>query len=261
MPPAIILAGGLGTRLQPVLPDRPKGLARIGSDSFLRIQIRLLRGQGFRQFVLCVGHRAQQVQSALGDGRKLGVGIEYSVEEGGLLGTAGALRQAARWFAPRALVLNGDTYFNINYARFVNSHERQRRRFRDVVASLVVARAEAASQCGAVELDVKSRLVKCFEEKRAQPVGGAVWFNGGAYVLERQVLDGVTPKKPCSLEREVFPRLLADGKLIAAMGSKKLFFDIGTPDGLERFRAFYLATTQSGSHDACDPPCSSTATA
>ena len=177
------------------------------------------------------------------------------------MGTAGALRQAERWFAPRALVLNGDTYFNINYARFIKSHLRQRRRFRGVVASLVVGRAEAGSQCGSVELDIKSRLVKRFEEKPERVVGGPAWFNGGAYVLEREMFDYVPPHKPCSLEREVFPRLLGDGKLIAAMSSKKPFFDIGTPEGLDRFRAFYLATPGSGTHNACDQPCSSTVTA
>ena len=260
-PPVIILAGGLGTRLQPVLRDRPKGLARIGSDAFLEIQIRLLRRQGFGQFVLCVGHRARQIQSALGDGRRLGVRIHYSVEQGGLLGTAGALKQAERWFAPRGLVLNGDTYFDINYARFVKSHERQRRRLRGVVASLAVGRAKAGAQCGAVELDMNSRLVKRFEEKREPSPVAPTWFNGGAYVLERKLLDFVAADKSCSLEREVFPRLLADGKLVAAMTSKKPFFDIGTPDGLDRFRAFYLANAESGNNDACDQPCSSTATA
>jgi mannose-1-phosphate guanylyltransferase len=208
-----------------------------------------------------VGHRAQQIESALGDGRQLGVRIHYSVEQGGLLGTAGALKQAERWFAPRALVLNGDTYFNINHARFVKSHERRRRCLRGVVASLAVGRAEAGAQCGAVELDMNSRLVKRFEEKREPSPGAPAWFNGGAYVLERELLDCVAAHKSCSLEREVFPRLLADGKLVAALASKKPFFDIGTPSGLERFRAFYLANPESGNNDACDQPCSSTATA
>src|SRR5438067_1235307 len=99
--PAIILAGGLGTRLRPVLRDRPKGLAPIGPRSFLETQIRLLRRHGVRQFVLCVGHRAELIQAALEDGRQLGVRIDYSVEQGRLLGTAGALKQAERWFTPR----------------------------------------------------------------------------------------------------------------------------------------------------------------
>jgi NDP-sugar pyrophosphorylase family protein len=177
------------------------------------------------------------------------------------LGTAGALKQAERWFAPRALVLNGDTYFNINYARFVRSHERQQRRLKGVVASLAIGRAERGSQCGAIELDRNSRLVKRFEEKREPSPDAFAWFNGGAYVLEGELLDYVAAHKSCSLERDVFPRLLADGKLVAAMTSSKPFFDIGTPDGLERFRAFYLATPESGNNDACDQPCSSTATA
>ena len=216
----VILAGGLGTRLRPVLRDRPKGLARIGSEAFLEIQIRLLRRQGFRQFVLCIGHRAHQIQAALADGRSLGVCIDYSVEQGGLLGTAGALKQAERWFAPRALVLNGDTYFNIDYARFVRSHDRQRRRFRDVVASLAIGRAEGQSKVkspkskvgtperlkyGAIQFDRGSRLVTCFEEKTDVLSNVPGWFNGGAYVLEHDILEYTSIGRPCSLEREVFP--------------------------------------------------------
>ena len=77
--PIVILAGGLGTRLRPVISDRPKGLAPIGDRPFLEIQIAMLREQGARRFILCVGHRADQIRECLGDGSRLGVDIDYSV--------------------------------------------------------------------------------------------------------------------------------------------------------------------------------------
>ena len=77
--PVMILAGGLGTRLKSVVSDRPKGLAPVGDQPFLEIQICLLRDQGARRFVLCVGHGAAQICDCLGDGSRLGVQLEYSL--------------------------------------------------------------------------------------------------------------------------------------------------------------------------------------
>src|SRR5438477_10610039 len=113
--PVVILAGGLGTRLRPVLSDRPKGLAPVGERPFLEIQIELLRAQGARRFVLCVGHLAGQIEAYFGNGGRCGVRIDYSIEGEQLLGTGGALKLAERFFQPRALVLNGDTYLAVDY--------------------------------------------------------------------------------------------------------------------------------------------------
>src|SRR5262249_13787502 len=113
--PVVILCGGLGTRLRPVLSHPPKGLAPLGDPPFLQIQTELLRAQGARRFVLCVGHGAGQIRDTFGDGGRWGVYIDYSVERGHLLGTGGALKHAERFFQPRALVLNGDTYLATDY--------------------------------------------------------------------------------------------------------------------------------------------------
>jgi NDP-sugar pyrophosphorylase family protein len=233
----IILAGGLGTRLRPVLRDRPKGLAPIGRDTFLEIQIRQLRRQGARHFALCVGHGAGQIESTLGDGSRLRVRIDYSVEQGSLLGTAGALKQAEQWFVPRALVLNGDTYFDIDHAGLVRFHNDERRRHSATVASLALGQMHDASRYSAV--GISGRCVRAFHEKAANDVD-ATWFNGGAYIIERDLLERLLPGNACSLERELFPQALAAGQRLAAKPYRKPFFDIGTPDGLGCFREYYL---------------------
>jgi len=236
--PVLILAGGLGTRLKPVLPDRPKGLAPIGTYSFLEIQIRLLRRQGARRFVLCVGYLADQIQSALGDGHSLGVQIEYSVEpEGRLLGTAGALKKAERYFAPHALVLNGDTYFAIDYAAFLQHHLAQRQQ-RNANATLALTRLSERERYGNVVLDPSGQTIRAFREKNAVEASG--WVSGGAYVIDRALLDHIPRDQPCSLEREVFPRVLAGGHVLAAMTCADPFFDIGTPDAWKQFVTHYL---------------------
>lgn len=237
--PVVILAGGLGTRLRPALPDRPKGLAPIGERSFLEVQIQLLRRHGARRFVLCVGRRAGDVQVALGDGRTLGVQIEYSVEqEDRLMGTAGALKQAERYFAPFAVVLNGDTYFDIEYARLLQRHLEARQR-QGALATLALSRLSQRDRYGNVLLDPSGQTILAFQERLADPPAASGWVSGGAYVIERALLDYVPPDRACSLERDVFPRALAQGRTLAAATFPHEFFDIGTPDTWKKFADFY----------------------
>ena len=231
--PVVILAGGLGTRLQPVLAGVPKGLAAVGCRPFLQIQIELLRDQGASRFVLCVGHMAEQIQGAFGDGSGLGVHIEYSVERGPLLGTGGALKQAERFFRPRALVLNGDTYLDIDYHRLVQKHH-VRNEQSGALATLTLARAEDGSRFGTVVVDDTGRRVLGFREKDAATTG-ARWLNAGAYVIERSLLGLIEPEKPASLERDVLPGVLQAGGPIAAVTCAEPFYDIGTPRDLELF--------------------------
>jgi NDP-sugar pyrophosphorylase family protein len=233
----VILAGGLGTRLRSVLSDRPKGLAPVGDQPFLELQISLLRDQGARRFVVCVGHMATLIHDCLGDGSRLGVQIDYSRETGTLLGTAGALRQAERFFEPFALVLNGDTYLAADYAEILDHHFKERAKAK-VGATLTVCRLDDAARYGTVVLDPTEQFVTGFREKMAEQTG-AGWLNAGAYVIERNLLERISKGVPCSLERDLFPAALAGGVRIAAVRCRKPFFDIGTSESRQHFRKFY----------------------
>jgi NDP-sugar pyrophosphorylase family protein len=233
--PLVLLAGGLGSRLRPVVADRPKGLAPVGGEPFLKIQIDLLRRQGARQFVLCVGWQAEQVRDFFGDGAGHGVDIVYSMETR-LLGTGGALRLAGRFFQPRALVLNGDTYLAADYEAVLR-HHLQEHENAGAAGTLALAHLDDASRYGSVELDSRGRFLTGFAEKKAASLPG--WVNAGAYVLERCLLDLAPPETVCSLEREVFPAALTAGLPLAAWRSPEPFHDIGTPDSLAHFVAFH----------------------
>lgn len=236
--PVVILAGGLGRRLQSVVSDRPKPLARIGDQPFLAVQMQLLRDQGARRFVLCVGYRSEQVREQFGDGSTLGVSIEYSEEGEQLLGTGGALKLAERFFAPRALVLNGDTYLAADYGKILESHARERARS-GLVATVTLARLDDARRYGTVLLDDSGKFLTGFREKQetTDPVVG--WLNAGAYVIEQELLDIAPPTAVCSLERDVFPAALAASCRMAAAISPRPFFDIGTPEDYVRFQNHY----------------------
>jgi mannose-1-phosphate guanylyltransferase len=198
-----------------------------------------LRQQGARCFVLCVGHLAEQIQAELGDGRALGVQIEYSVEEEGrLLGTAGALKLAERYFTPHALVLNGDTFFDIDYAGLCHRHIEERHR-RSAVATLALARLAERTRYGNVVLDVSGRTIIAFKEKNADSSAATAWVSGGAYVIEHTLLEDVPREQACSLERDVFPHALAQGRTLAAATFTNRFFDIGTPEAWKQFVEYY----------------------
>jgi NDP-sugar pyrophosphorylase family protein len=234
--PVVILAGGMGKRLEAAVADRPKPLAPVGTRSFLEIQLSLLKEQGARRFVLCVGHRAEQIQAALQDGSGMGIRIEYSIETDILLGTAGALRNALDFFRPRALVLNGDTYLDIDYQRLVGHHESVRASH-GAQATIALARRDDGSRFGSVLLDPEEKFVVEFREKDFG--SGKGWLNAGAYVIERDLLGGVPQNTPCSLEKEVFPRVLRKGFRIVCYPCSQQFADIGTPDDYLRFKRWY----------------------
>jgi NDP-sugar pyrophosphorylase family protein len=226
--PVVVLCGGLGTRLRPAVVDRPKALAPVGEGTFLALQLELLRECGARHFVLCVGHMAEQIEAAFGDGSAFGVRIDYSRDGAKLLGTGGALKRAEAFCNPAAVVVNGDTYIDVDLAQLVRVHSSARER--GAVATLTLARMPDTSRYGAVE--VAGNRVTDFREK----VGAAnEWVNAGVYVIERALLEYIPAGEATSLERAVFPKVLRNGLMLAAFTQEKRFTDIGTP---EEFRAF-----------------------
>ena len=228
---ALILAGGLGTRLREVITDLPKPMAEAGGRPFLAYLIEQLRTQGFRDIVLCVGYMAAQVESYFGDGRHWNVRVSYSVETE-LLGTAGAIRNAAHLVDGAFLVLNGDTYLEVDYRHMVQAHLHSLEAFPNMVASIAAARVEDSSAYGALSLSDDFRVER-FREK----VGMAeAWVNAGAYVLEPKVLEWIPEGCRVSLERETFPLLLERGLDLRAYPARGFVVDIGTPEGFRRFR-------------------------
>jgi len=230
---ALILAGGLGTRLASVVRDRAKPVADVAGEPFLAHVLRHLeRFRELRRVILCVGHRAASVESALG--KRFGrLPLAYS-HEGNPLGTGGAIRNALRQHELRApaLALNGDTYFPIALDKLVAFHRAAR-----LPATLAAARVAESGRFGSLRLD--GARVAGFEEKGAQ---GSGWINGGVYVLGAKALEGIhRGPRVSSLERDVLPTLAASGQL-AAYRSRARFIDIGIPSDYARARLSFDRT-------------------
>lgn len=229
---ALILAGGLGTRLKAVVSDRPKPLAEAGGKPFLQHQIEWLCSQGFDDLVFCVGHRAGQVQDYFGNGCNCGVHIAYSVEQE-LLGTAGAIKNAQALLKDTFLVLNGDSYLDLDLNTMIAVH-RHRQGHSRTIGTLAAVRLKDTSACGGLQLDDENRIVS-FREK---DLSGPGWINAGVYVLEPEIL-ALIPSGCCvSIERETFPCALARGYELYAHPMNCFFVDIGTPVGYRRFQEY-----------------------
>jgi D-glycero-alpha-D-manno-heptose 1-phosphate guanylyltransferase len=217
---AVILVGGLGTRLRSVVTSKPKVMAPIGERSFLELLVRQLRSQGIRRFVFCTGYLADQIESKFGDGKGWDVSIEYSKEEIPL-GTGGAVKLAGRYLAdvPGFLVLNGDSFLEIDLPSLMAFH----RQHDGAIATMAVLRVKSASRYGTVDADANGKVTG-FAEKTGREVPGLI--NGGIYVFNQAVMQHI-PEGPASLERDVFPRLLDQG--VYAQEQHGKFIDIGTP--------------------------------
>lgn len=227
--PALLLVGGLGTRLRSVLSDRPKPLAPIGAISFLELLVLQLRAQGLRRLVMCTGFQADQVQREFGDGRKWKISIEYS-EETQPLGTAGAIKLAQGFFphSSHFVVMNGDSLLELDLPRMIEFHEGH-----GGMATIAVRKVPDAARYGTVHVDA-SQKVTCFSEKTGLAEPGLI--NGGVYVFRREILENI-PEGPCSLEKEVLPNILSLG--VWALEQNGMFIDIGTPEDYARAKAMH----------------------
>lgn len=227
--PVLLLVGGLGTRLRAVLSDKPKPLAPIGGMAFLELLVRQVRSQGFQRLVMCTGFEAGQVQREFGDGRKWNATIDYS-EESRPLGTAGAIKLAERFVsqAPHFVVMNGDSFLELDLRRLIRFH-----REHGGSASIAVRRVPDAARYGTVSVDEKNRVVR-FSEKVGIPEAGVI--NGGVYVFKREVCQQIQDE-PSSLEKDVLPALLSQG--VFALEQKGIFIDIGTPEDYARAQSLY----------------------
>jgi D-glycero-alpha-D-manno-heptose 1-phosphate guanylyltransferase len=234
-----ILAGGLGTRLRPVVADLPKPLAPVLGRPFLTHLLDSLAASGTERALLLVGHKAEQIRRALGN-RYAGVSLDYCAEPQPL-GTGGALRHAlGRVSSPSVLLLNGDTFCEFDPVAFVRFHRRRRA---DV--SLVLTKVDDAGRFGRVQTTFGGRAV-AFDEKGA---GGPGWINAGAYLLERDLLREVPAGRPVSLERELLPAWVQSRDTFAYRRSGA-FLDVGTPESYAAAPAFFARSAVSGRRSA-----------
>jgi NDP-sugar pyrophosphorylase family protein len=216
---AVILAGGLGTRLKPIVNDRPKVLSDVNARPFLSYLLDQIGDAGIRRVVLCTGYKSEQVFLAFGR-RYSHLTVAYSTEEEPL-GTGGALRRALPLItSDPALVMNGDSYFQADLDDFFNRHQ-----VAGATISMMLAHADDAGRYGMVETGTDGAVLK-FTEKG--PNAGPGWINAGMYLLGRGSLESIPQQRFVSLEQEILPACI--GKGFFGFKYQGEFIDIGTPE-------------------------------
>lgn len=228
---AVVLAGGLATRMFPRTRDVPKLLLPVAGRPFAAWLLERLAASGFDDAILCIGHLGDRIRDEVGDGSRFGVRVRYSDEGNDRLGTAGALRLAAHLLAPSFLVTYGDSYLPFDYAgplADLGAHE-------ESLATMAVYpnrdRFEASNT------EIKGDRVVRYQKRRAgDPAGpGLDHVDYGATALRREVIEALPSGAAIGLDA-VQAELARRGKMRAFV-AKERFFEIGSEAGLADLEA------------------------
>jgi len=215
---AIILCGGLGTRLKSVIKDIPKPMAPINNKPFLEFIFEYLKKQGIKEVILAVSYKYEVIQEYFKD-EFLGIKIKYSIEKEPL-GTGGAIKEALKFIKNEAYVLNGDTIFDIDLKKLILNNSK---------ICLALKQMNDFDRYGTVELDSKN-YIKLFKEKEFKKQG---LINGGIYFLNKDIFNDFTLQEKFSFEeflQENYEKLKAKAHIF-----DNYFIDIGVPGDYGRF--------------------------
>lgn len=239
----VIIAGGPGTRLRPLTYVRPKPIVPVANRPFLEYQVELLKRHDIKEIIFCTNYMAEMIQAHFGDGSKFGVKMHYAIEEVPL-GTAGAIKNAERIFeGDTILVFNGDVLTDFDLSNIVDFHKKQ-----SATITLTLHEVPSPSPYGVIITDEKMRVTEFREpsEEIKKMLArnpdiertGVDYINAGIYVIESEVFKSVPADVPYSIERQMFPEVLARGEKVFGFVGKGYWLDIGRPEQyLEAHRA------------------------
>ncbi len=220
---AVILVGGIGTRMRPLTYLMPKAMLPIGGKPLLERTIAWLKAYGIRDIVLCVAYLKNQIIDYFGDGSKFEVNIEYAQADMPL-GTGGQLKTAEGYVSDTYLAMNGDIVSSLNLEKLATAHEE-----RKGIGTIALKKFEVKIPYGHIEVDADSSI-RCFQEK---PVLSFL-ANAGTYALEPEIFDHIPSNKVVSLEREIFPKMITLGKNLSSYFEDAYWADVGTLTDFER---------------------------
>jgi N-acetyl-alpha-D-muramate 1-phosphate uridylyltransferase len=229
--PVAILAGGLATRLRPVTEKIPKSLVPVAGKPFLAHQLELLRSRGIRRAVLCVGYLGEMIQSEFGDGRKLGMKLDYSFDSsrrnearaGGpkLLGTGGAIKHALPLLGPEFFVLYGDSYLPVDYQPIGKFFHRSGK-----LGCMTVYRNEGKYDTSNVVF--RDGEIVVYDKKNRLPEMRHIDY--GLSLCQATAFDAYSTERSFDLA-DVMGNLVRERQL-AGYEVRERFYEIGSPAGL-----------------------------
>lgn len=226
---AIILAGGLGTRLRSLMKQRQKVSAEVAGKPFFHYLIQQLYSQNIKKITLCLGYAAETVKDFLPELPE-DLKLHFSVEKEAL-GTAGAVRLAVNENSTaELLILNGDSYIDADF----NTLQKWKH-VKDAPAAIVLCEVDDVSRYGQVQLNENAQITAFCEKGFA--IGKGL-INAGAYLLNKELLLNLPVNQKLSFETDFFPKLVKD-KLLYGKSCKTKFIDIGTPESYKEAQKFF----------------------
>ena len=227
---AILLVGGMGTRLHPLTLKTPKPMLQVAGVPFTEHQIRKAADAGITEIILATSYKSELFEPYFGDGKRFGIKIKYAVEKSAL-GTGGGIRNAANLLADcdQVVIFNGDVLSGHDLASQLAFHKKNQA---DI--TLYLTQVEDARAYGCVEL-LENKQIKSFLEKMENPISNLI--NAGCYIFNRQIIDQIPQNKVVSVERDTFPNLLANNAKVFGYLDNSYWLDIGTPAALVKASA------------------------
>ena len=224
---AIILAGGLGTRLYPYTKSLPKPMLPLGKKPILEHEIEWVKKNGINEIVICVSYLRKKIEDYFGDGKKFGVKIEYAISNEPLA-TAGQLKTAEKLIDETFVCLYGDSIYNFSLRNMIKHHKKTKS---DVTMSLYDYKFNL--KYGVIDTKNDGKVISWSEKPEY-----SAKINIGCYVMEPEVLRLIPKNKPYGMD-SVIRKTLAKKKKVRSVISKKGFIDIGDKETYEKTNEEY----------------------
>ena len=219
---AVILAGGLGTRLRPLTLKTPKPMLPLGKKPILEHLIDWNKKNGVKSIVLCVSYRKEKIQDYFKDGKKFGVNIEYAVSKKPLA-TAGQLKTAEDFIDDTFVCVYGDSIFDFSLRNMIKQHKAKKS-----FATMSLYEYKTNLQYGVIHTS-KAGKVTSWEEKPEIKAN----INMGCYVMEPGILRYIPKNKPYGMD-DVIKKAMKNKKLVSSFVTKKGFLDIGNKESYKQ---------------------------
>jgi NDP-sugar pyrophosphorylase family protein len=229
---AIILAGGIGSRLGNIVKDTPKPFLKVNGNPFILKIVERLVSQGIKDIIFCLGYKPQKIIDFFGDGSRWGIKVSYVIEDK-LMGTAGAIRGTYKKISKSSvIVLNGDSFCYFDIPNLFKKH-----RLNNADATLSVIRTDKVEKYGLILFN-KNMKINEFIEKPKENKKKINYINAGVYIIKKNLIKKIDNTKPVSLEKDFFPKILNRNLQVFILKNKK-FIDIGTPNSFKKANFFF----------------------
>lgn len=228
--PVALLAGGMATRLRPITESIPKAMVEVAGRPFIDHQLDLLRRNGIRRVVMCLGYRGQQLERHVGDGSALGMEIRYAYDGEQLMGTGGAIRRALPLLGNAFWVMYGDSYMDIDYRAVFDHFDRSG-------ADALMTVLRNGNRWDKSNVVFEGGQLLRYDKKVQTPEMDFIDY--GVALLRRHAAERIPIDRPFDLA-ELYTSLVSEGRMVGYEVTNR-FYEIGTPQALEEAGRYLAA--------------------